>query len=37
MTATGSKAMNDDFCKGLALSVALYGLLALTSILMVIV
>ncbi len=37
MTATGSKAMNEDYCKGLALSAALYGLLILTCILMVIV
>ena len=33
MTATGSNAMNEDYCKGLALSALLYGLLALASIL----
>ena len=33
MTATGSKLMNEDYYKGLALSVLLYGLLALLCIL----
>jgi len=34
MIATGSKPMNGDYYKGLTLSVLLYGLLALVSILM---
>ncbi|GBE44675.1 hypothetical protein BMS3Bbin10_02778 [bacterium BMS3Bbin10] len=33
MIATGSKPMIEDYCKGLALSALLYGLLALASIL----
>jgi len=33
MIATGSKMMNEDFCKGLALSALLYGVLAFACIL----